>query len=114
VGCCIVHASAAQYILAQLVCQSQFCAGCIEIATHTPALSIQQLPALVLPKRLLWLLVPCRRPQYVAYASIVVSVLHVLSFLFTHWIVSFNALVNYKRVDKLNDAEYIQVGLAGS
>jgi hypothetical protein len=50
----------------------------------------------------------------VAYASIVVSVLHVLSFLFTHWIVSFNAVVNYKRVDKLNDAEYIQVGLAGT
>jgi hypothetical protein len=53
----------------------------------------------------------CRHPLYVVYASVVVSVLHVLSFLFTHWIVSFNALVNYKRVDKLEDAEYIQVRL---
>jgi hypothetical protein len=56
----------------------------------------------------------CRHPLYVVYASVVVSVLHVLSFLFTHWIVSFNALVNYKRVDKLNDAEYIQVSLQDS
>lgn len=51
--------------------------------------------------------------MYVLYAFIVVSALQVLSFLFTHWIVTFNALVNYKRVDKLNDAEYIQVGQAG-
>uniref|UniRef100_A0A383WJ86 Cation-transporting ATPase n=1 Tax=Tetradesmus obliquus TaxID=3088 RepID=A0A383WJ86_TETOB len=48
-------------------------------------------------------------PLFVVYASVVVAVLHVLSFLFTHWLVSFNALVNYKRVQKLNDAEYIQV-----
>jgi hypothetical protein len=80
--------------------------------THQ-GLSVQQLPVLVFSDMWRWLLVLCRHPQYVVYASIVVSVLHVLSFLFTHWIVSFNALVNYKRVGKLNDAEYIQVGLAG-
>lgn len=57
------------------------------------------------------LLLSGRHPLYVVYASVVVAVLHVLSFLFTHWLVSFNALVNYKRVEKLNDAEYIQVRL---
>jgi hypothetical protein len=39
--------------------------------------------------------------------------LHVLAVLFTYWSVSFNALVNYKTVTALADAEYVQVsGLA--
>lgn len=36
-------------------------------------------------------------------------VLHVLAVLFTYWSVSFNALVNYKAVTALADAEYVQV-----
>ncbi len=35
--------------------------------------------------------------------------LHVLAILFTYWSVSFNALVNYKAVAALADAEYVQV-----
>lgn len=51
-----------------------------------------------------------RHPWTVLYITIGVAVLQVLSFLFTHWNVHFNAWVNYQRVAKLGDAEYIQVG----
>lgn len=40
--------------------------------------------------------------------------LHVLAVLFTYWSVSFNALVNYKTVTALADAEYVQVSGSGS
>ncbi|KAF8062935.1 PDR2 [Scenedesmus sp. PABB004] len=49
------------------------------------------------------------RPQLVLYACIAVSAAHVLSFLFTHWSIAFNAAVNFRRVAKLADAEYIHV-----
>lgn len=57
----------------------------------------------------------CRHPQVCAYVLAVTMVLHVLAVLFTYWSVSFNALVNYKAVTALSDAEYVQVsGSCGS
>lgn len=44
----------------------------------------------------------------------VAMALHVLAVLFTYWSVSFNALVNYKTVTALADAEYVQVSGSGS
>eukprot|EP00878_Enallax_costatus_P016666 GHUV01017486.1.p1 GENE.GHUV01017486.1~~GHUV01017486.1.p1 ORF type:complete len:1230 (+),score=386.32 GHUV01017486.1:189-3878(+) len=51
----------------------------------------------------------CRHPIIVLYVAIAVSVLHVLSFLFMHWNVSFKALVSFRKVAQLIDAEYVQV-----
>jgi hypothetical protein len=50
----------------------------------------------------------------VAYVLGVTMALHVLAVLFTYWSVSFNALVNYKTVTALADAEYVQVSGSGS
>jgi hypothetical protein len=44
-----------------------------------------------------------------AYVLAATMVLHVLSLLFTHWAVGFNAAVNYRPVEQLADAEYVQV-----
>lgn len=43
------------------------------------------------------------------YLLAFVMVLQVLSFLFTAWSVSFKALVNYRPVASLEDADYVQV-----
>lgn len=50
-----------------------------------------------------------RHPQLVVYLLAFVMVLQVLSFLFTAWSVSFKALVNYRPVASLEDADYVQV-----
>ncbi len=46
-----------------------------------------------------------------AYALCAVAILHVLAYLFTHWIVAFDAVVNYRPARSLDEAQFVHVSL---